>query len=188
MSTTAPTLPMPANIFAFHIIVQTNNKSAAQSSTGITGDTTLPLQRIYERFKRFTLGSFRSNTYVVPSVTYASDLVTFSSLANNDTVTVNGRLYTAKTSGASGANQFNLGTTDTTAATNFAAAVNADTNTAVKGVITAVASTNTITLFCLIPGNIGLQMTAAISAHGTVATANFTGGSEGTAATISHGL
>lgn len=188
MANASPTLPLGTGIYAYRLTVQTNNINAAKSTTSIAGDSNFPIRKLWRRFYSDALGAFRSNITVTPNAIYASDLVTFSSLANADTVTVNGRVYTAETSGATGLQQFNLGTTDTTAATNFAAILNADTSTAVKGVVTAVASAATITLYCQIPGNVGLQCTAAISAHGTVATANFTGGSEGTSGTIGHGL
>lgn len=55
--------------------------------------------------------------------------LTFASLANNDAITINGQTVTAKTSGASGANQFNLGSSDTDAATNLAALINANPST-----------------------------------------------------------
>lgn len=190
MSNTAPTLPLATGIKSVHIIVQTN-MNLLTSLLPIQGDCNHHLQGIESFFEKLDVGVFRSNTYVAINSTYASDLVTFSSIANGDTVTVNGRIYTAETSGATGLQQFNIGGSDTAAMANFIKILNADTSTLVKGVVTATPAAtpnNTCTLICLVPGNIGLQMTAAISAHGTVASANFTGGLEGTNGTGGHGL
>jgi hypothetical protein len=187
MANSEPTLPLAPGISAVHIIVQTN-RNELKSLVPILADSDHHLNTLEAFFQRLGVGVWRSNTYVSVNPTYASDLVTFSSLANNDTVTVNGRVYTAKTSGATGLQQFNLGASDTAAAANFATVLNADTSTAVEEVVMGVATGATITLYSMVPGNIGLQLTASISAHGTVATANFTGGTEGTNADGGHGL
>lgn len=134
------------------------------------------------------LGVFSSNLKVVPNLVAASGTVTFSALANNDTVTVNARIYTAKTSGATGLQQFNLGASDTAAATNFAAILNADTSTQIKGAVTAASALGVTTITAVVPGNIGNACTLAISAHGSVSGANLTSGTEGTTATYVHGL
>lgn len=104
----------------------------------------------------------------------ATGTVTFSSLANNDTVTVGTQTFTAKTSGASGANQFNLGANDTDAGANFATAVNA--HTSLTGVVTASAAAGVTTLTTAIVGLIGNQIGIAISAHGSVSGAKLTTG------------
>lgn len=96
----------------------------------------------------------------------ANGTVTFSSLANNDTVTIAGVVFTAKTSGASGAAQFNLGANDTAAAVNFAAAVNAHTTLTLLVTASPAAAVTTIT--CVQKGTIGNFLTIAISAHGSV--------------------
>lgn len=96
----------------------------------------------------------------------ATGTVTFASLANNDTVTVGTQVFTAKTSGASGANQFNLGANDTDAATNFAAAVNA--HASLLGVVTASPAAAVTTITSAVKGLIGNQIGIAISAHGSV--------------------
>lgn len=104
----------------------------------------------------------------------ASGTVTFSSLANNDTVTIAGVVFTAKTSGASGANQFNLGADDTAAAVNFIAKVNAHTSLARVLSATSALGVSTITAYMV--GLIGNQITLAISAHGSVSAANLASG------------
>lgn len=119
----------------------------------------------------------------------ASGTITLSSIANNDTVTVNGRVYTAKTSGASGAQQFNIGGSDTNAAINLAAAINADSGSSlVAGVLTAsVLSAGVVTTTAVWPGLEGNGLTIAISAHGSVSGSGLlTSGAAGTTANLSH--
>lgn len=60
----------------------------------------------------------------------ATGTVTFAALANNDTFTIGGITFTAKTSGAAGEFQFNLGADDTAAAANAVIAVNASNSVA----------------------------------------------------------
>lgn len=66
------------------------------------------------------------------------------SLANNDIVTLNGNALTAKTSGASGANQFNLGSDH--GASELAALINASHLPGIAGTIFATASGTTVTI------------------------------------------
>lgn len=96
----------------------------------------------------------------------ASGTITFSSLANNDTITVCGVVFTAKTSGASGVAQFNLGADDTAAA--VAAVVKINAHTTLTYMVTATSALGVITLTCVRKGRIGNFLTTAISAHGSV--------------------
>lgn len=97
----------------------------------------------------------------------ANGTITFSSIANNDTITVCGVVFTCKTSGASGAAQFNIGaSTDTSAAVNAAAKINA--HTTLTYMVTAAAASGVITITCVRKGLIGNFLTTAISAHGSV--------------------
>jgi hypothetical protein len=133
-------------------------------------------------------GVYNGVVRVATTAVAATGTVTFSSIANNDTVTVNGRVYTAKTSGATGLQQFNIGGSDAQAALNFQAILNADTSTLVANVVTASSQSSAVSLItALVPGNIGNLGTLAISAHGSVSGANLTGGSEDTNVTINKG-
>lgn len=111
--------------------------------------------------------------------------ITLSSFANNDTVTVAGEVFTAKTSGASGDNQFNLGANDTAAAAALAAKINAHPDLA--GVVTAAANGTGVTVTAAVHGAIGNQIGLAISAHGSVSGANLVGGENATANTFGYG-
>lgn len=75
--------------------------------------------------------------------TTAKALVTFTAAAaNNETMTINGVTFTAKTSGAVAANgEFNLSTTVATQAANLIAAINAVADAKISGRVTAAANT-----------------------------------------------
>jgi phage tail sheath gpL-like len=108
----------------------------------------------------------------------ASGTVTLSSLVATDTVTVNGVVFTAVASGATG-NQFNVGGSDTITATNLAVAINASVTAKVVNVVTASASGPVVTVTAVQPGLQGNMNTLAISAHGSVSGAFLTGGTDG---------
>lgn len=109
----------------------------------------------------------------------ASGTITLSSLVATDTVTVNGVVFTAVASGATG-NQFNVGGTDTITATNLAAAINASSTAKVINVVTAAAVAAVVTVTAVQPGLAGNMNTIAISAHGSVSGSGFlTSGTDG---------
>lgn len=174
----------------FNLLFSTND-NAGDITPLVPVATTAPemyLGAIEYYVHRIQTGMSWGTIRVTPNAVAATGTITFSSIANNDTVTVNGRVYTAKTSGATGAQQFNIGGSDAQAALNLQAKINADTSTLVLGVVTASSSSSGVTkITCVIPGNIGNLCTLAISAHGSVSGANLTGGSEGTSGTISKG-
>lgn len=176
-----------ANNLRILITTQRNNMVGFAAQQG--GPSAWFYRKLETLIGQLGLGTFSSNMKVVPNLVAASGTITFSALANNDTVTVNGRIYTAKTSGASGAQQFNLGADDTAAAVNFCVALNADTNTSVFRVVTGTSALGVNTITCSVPGNIGNACTIAISAHGSVSgSGRLSGGTEGTTATYVHGL
>lgn len=109
----------------------------------------------------------------------ASGTITLSSLVATDTVTVNGVVFTAVASGATG-NQFNVGGTDTITAANLAAAINASSTAKVINVVTAAAVAAVVTVTAVQPGLAGNMNTIAISAHGSVSGSGFlTAGTDG---------
>lgn len=135
-------------------------------------------------------GIIDSSISILTSAVAATGTVTFSGISNNDTVTINGRIYTAKTSGASGLNQFNIGGSDAQAAINLAAAINADTSALISGVVTATAASGVVTLTCVTPGVLGNLVTIAISAHGSVSGGGLlaSGAQDAAFSTIRHGI
>jgi hypothetical protein len=186
MSTTGPTFPLPSGISAIRLVVQTNSNKHNTYLNAIKADPNNTLNRIEAFFAALGVGAYRSNVDINTGGTNASGTITFSSLANNDTITVNGTVFTAKTSGASGAVQFNLGANDTAAAANAVAALNA--NTAINSTLFGQSTGAVITLTCRVPGVIGNLCTIAISAHGSVSGANLASGADGTNSNTSHGL
>lgn len=78
--------------------------------------------------------------------------------SNDNTVTINGVVFTAKTSGATG-DQFNIGSQPSDSVANLVAAVNDSTSNGIKDVITAEASGNSVALVANIPGKAGLGYT-----------------------------
>lgn len=115
----------------------------------------------------------------------ASGTITFSSTGPvaDETVTVNGVVFTAKASGATG-DEFNRSNTPSVNATNLAAAINASASTGVAQV-TASASGAVVTVTCDVAGVIGNNFTLAESATNTaVSGANFASGSNGTSTTL----
>jgi hypothetical protein len=146
-------------------------------------------RNIGEFFSSIGMGTRGFNGWVSAGGVVATNAVTFSSFANNNTVTLNGVVLTAKTSGATGNNQFNLGSSDTNAATNLAALINSTgAPSKIAGVVTATSSGAVITINAIEPGAIGNLYTLAISANGSVTGANFAGGTDGTLTYLSKGL
>jgi hypothetical protein len=73
-------------------------------------------------------------------------------------------------------NSFTVGPTDTATAANFAAALDASTNSMIQYVVTATSLGPVITLTSLVPGPVGNLETMSISGGGTTSGPNLTGG------------
>jgi hypothetical protein len=125
----------------------------------------------------------QNSVKLVTGAVKASGTITFSSLVADDTVTINGVVFTAKAS-PSGANQFALGADDTAAAANLAAKINASALAKIANVVTATSNGAVVTITCVVPGLVGNLGTLAISAHGSVSGAALTGGAEATITTL----
>lgn len=152
-----------------------------------TGFAPSVIERVASYISAVAGGVHTGRLSVVTSAVQASGTITLSSLAAADTITVNGRTYTASAS-PSGAQQFLVTGGDTLAGAAFAAAMNADTSTLVSDVVTASSAAGVITITSIVPGNVGNAMTIAISAHGTASGARLTGGTEDTPVSLYNGL
>lgn len=120
----------------------------------------------------------------------ASTTGTFTgSPSNNETITVNGVVFTAKTSGATG-NQFNIGASVTANGDNLAAAINASTTAGIINVVSASNVAGVVTFSSVVPGEVGLNtpITEALTNFTLAATTFTTGGTKAHSATISAGL
>lgn len=116
----------------------------------------------------------------------ATGTVTLASVNVADTVTIDGIVFTAVASGATG-NQFNQGGTDTVDAESLVSAVNA--NTTLDGRILASNVLGVVTITALEPGELGNSITLA-SSNGTrlaVSAAALAGGTNGTEYTFAFG-
>lgn len=180
-----PTFPLPSNIVALRLVIQTNSTKHIAYLNAVARDSVLSLQRMENMFGSFANGSYRSNVDINTNPVNASGTITLSSFANTNTVTINGTVLTGATT-PSGASQFGIGTNDTATAANLAACINA--NSSLYGTVYATSSGAVVTVYCRVPGLIGNLCTLAISAHGSVSGANMTGGTDGTQSNISHGL
>jgi hypothetical protein len=102
--------------------------------------------------------------------------------ANNETMTICGVTFTAKTSGATG-NQFNISATAATQAANIASAINAATSFA--GIVTAaVTGAGIVTVSAVVPGKIGNGLVMANVNLANVTVVSFASASDGTAYTL----
>lgn len=92
----------------------------------------------------------------------ASATLTCVSVIATDTVVINGVTFTAVDSGAS-TNQFVRASSNTTTATNLAAAINASATALVSGYVTATSSLGVVTVFSTDYGIYGNQVTLTTS-------------------------
>ena len=147
-----------------------------------TGNRFLAGQKLMRYVRSLMGGSKSAKVALSVNAVKASGTITLSAHVANDTTTVNGIVFTCKTSGATG-NEYNVGADDTATAVNLAAALNA--NTTLDGMIVATSALGVVTLTALVPGELGNAITLAISAHGSVSAARMAGGTNG-AATATH--
>jgi phage tail sheath gpL-like len=131
-------------------------------------------------------GAQKAYLKVSTGAVQATGTVTFSSFVEDDTVTINGVVFTGKAS-PSGANQWAIGASDTECATNFAAKINASALAGITSVVTATSADAIVTLTAVQPGLTGNAVTLAISAHGSVSAARMAGGTDGTQVAVNFG-
>lgn len=123
-------------------------------------------------------GLFSFNVGAVQAV--GSITQTSTGAANDETLTVAGVTFTAKTSGATG-NQWNRSDTVATSATNLAASINASADTNIY--VSASASEGVVTVTVLQPGVLGNLVTITESCANTTCVTP-AGGTEGTLYTL----
>lgn len=114
------------------------------------------LQGLYNYLNALEGGAYDLTTGEIVIADRATGAVVFTGNPSNDeTVTINGVVFTAKTSGATG-NQWNIGVSAAANATALAAAINASSTAGIVNVITASASSGTVTLTANVAGVAGL--------------------------------
>ncbi len=114
----------------------------------------------------------------------ASGTVTFASTGptNDQTCTIAGVTWTAKTSASAATAQFTVSATPSVVAANLAAAINA--YVAFNGILTATSLSGVVTIKCAIPGKVGNGITMANVNLSNTTIVSFASGTEGTAYTI----
>jgi phage tail sheath gpL-like len=143
------------------------------------------IQAIRNLISKILTGAAWASIRVVQGAVSAVNAVTFSSIAEDDTVTVCGTVFTGKDAPA-GAVQFETGVSDASSAASLASVINA--HTTVGKLVTASAAAAVVTLTCNTPGLVGNFLTLAISAHGSVTGATFASGAEGNNGTLHKGI
>lgn len=164
----------------YDLIVVRRDQATADTQRDLIAETgywMLAGLKLKDYFKSITSGIHPGAVQTKANLAYATGTITLSSLAAADTITVSSIVFTAKTSGATGPLQFNLGADDTAAAANAVVAINAQAVTSLQVVATSALAVITITAY--LPGALGNAVVTAISAHGTAAAANLAGGTNG---------
>lgn len=128
------------------------------------GDSRTALKNLIN-YLQAMLGGRKSGTLGIRTgLAYATATLTVSSTGsvNDETMTIAGITFTAKTSGATG-NQFNISSTPATQATNMANAFNASSDLA--GIVTAEAAGAVVALTSVVPGLVGngLEITESLT-------------------------
>lgn len=102
------------------------------------------------------------------SAVKASASITFASVADSDTITINGVVFTAQDA-SPGANEYLQTGTNTQDAAAAAAAINASTTAGIVGIVTASSSGAVLTISAAVPGKIGNAISIATSDGTTLA-------------------
>lgn len=146
-------------------------------------------------FDAVAIGGRSFNGFVNAGGTPSTDTITFSSFANTNTVTINGVVFTGTTAAPVSNVTFQIGTSDTITAANLVRLLNNTTGNAfgpppakVWGVVQATSAGAVVTLTATEPGTITNLYTLAISLNGSVGSANFTGGADGTITFLAKGI
>lgn len=114
----------------------------------------------------------------------AAGTITFASTGptNNQTCTIAGVTFTAKTSGA-GAHEFNINASATVVATNLAAAINA-ANGSLNGIVSATSALGVVTVTAYEAGTVGNGIDILNVDLANATFSNLAGGSDGTVYTL----
>lgn len=172
-----------ASKFRLDVTVQENANGAISQIQPLKKSPAMILNKIGTYFTGLAMGRVGSSVRVVMTAVAATGNVEFSSVVENDTVTVGATVFTGKDA-PSLATEFLTGTTDAASAASLVAKINAQTDTS-KYVTASNPSGANVALTSLVPGVIGNAIYLARSAHATVTA--FSGGSEDTPVTLPHG-
>jgi phage tail sheath gpL-like len=163
----------------FDMIVVAHDSATADAQRDLiaeNGQNGLAGLKIKDYFKNITSGIRPGVVQTKVNLAKASGTFTVGTMVANDTITINGIVFTAVGTAAT-ALQFTIGGDAPTTATNAAAKFNADTT--LDGMVIASVSTSVITITALVPGELGNAVTIANSANATASGARLTGGTNG---------
>jgi len=110
----------------------------------------------------------------------ATGVVTLVNVASSETITLNGLVYTAVTGTKSGNTQFSIDTSDSAAATDLTASINADTRSGTTDDISAEVFDNVIVVYAATVGTGGnaITMAEAVTDAGTTVSGSTLSGAE----------
>lgn len=164
----------------YNMIVVAHDETATNTERDLiaeTGYEMLAGLKLKDYFKMITSGIRPGVVQTKSAAVKASGTFTCATLVANDTLTINGIVFTAVGTAAT-ALQFTIGGTPTISAANAVAKINSDTT--LDGMIIATSATSVITITALIPGEIGNALTIANSANATASAARLASGTNGT--------
>jgi hypothetical protein len=186
MSDQYPVAPNTGQANTFTLVVNTNKNTGGKEFVEPgTNAPYIELKRVADFFEKARRGSFTTNTHVITQEGYASSGVTFNGLTNSAQISVAGLTFTSILTGTPTNVQFLLGSGDTAAASNAAAAINAYAPAA--QLVTATASTNGISITSVVPGVVGNQIGLRGTGNVTELSTSLVGGTQFTDAYIHYG-
>jgi hypothetical protein len=145
------------------------------------------IQRVSSYFGDIAGGVHSGRLTIATTAIQATGTITLSSFVDEDTVTIDGVVFSGETSPAT-PTEFAIGASDTATAANAVVVINAYATSGFNTMVTASSVGAVITITSNVPGYIGNMNTLAISAHGSVSGANLTGGSEDANVVMYNGI
>lgn len=157
---------------------QGTDVAAIQTSTQDVRDVVVAVSEQLKRFASgINTGELQVSTSTAnPVAASASVVVTHANLADGDTIVVCRQTLTAKSSGADGTTQYNIGANATADADSLAACINA--NTTLSKYVSATAATGTVTVTAKMKGAWG-NLLSITSSDNAFAITNFASGTGG---------
>jgi hypothetical protein len=165
----------------YNMIVVAQDQATADTQRDLiaeTGQNMLAGLKLKDYFKMLTSGIRPGVVQTKVNAAKASGTFAVGTMVANDTMTINGIVFTAVGTAAS-ALSFSIGGTPTITAANAVAKINLDST--LDGMIIATSVTSVITIEALVPGELGNALTIANSANATASAARLAGGTNGDA-------
>lgn len=171
-----------------HTLSQTQIEALYRPTSATAGsESRSVLRRFMSLLNGVIAGAYAGWSWTIYSgAVQATATLTFASTgpAADETFTICGTTFTAKSSGATG-NQWNRSDAVATSAAALAAAVNASATAKVTGAVTATSALGVVTFTAKVPGTIGngIEIAVGTLANTTLSSGGFTAGANGTSYT-----